>query len=204
MITTVDEVKSLLQITDSSKDGFIGAMIPVVQDFVLKYTENYFEIQKDSVYRESNTISFESGSPAKIYDSENRFVYMGFVPNIHIRVQGSKFNDGIYKVAAVDVGTFTLSAQDELITEAVDKEVVTTINVVQFPKGIKLPVAKLIAFHLDPQNVKGVQSESLADHSISYQSGGGYPQSLLTELIPYRKMKSLGGFKKKYDIFTKR
>ncbi|MEW6507189.1 MAG: phage head-tail connector protein [Bacteroidota bacterium] len=205
MIVTVSEVKSLLQIVDSSKDTFIASMIPIVQDFVFTYTNNYFEILTDKVYRESNSISFVNGSPSKINDSQNKFISAGFVPGIHTRVQGSKFNDGVYKVAAVEAGSLILSAEEELTNESVDSEVVTLITVVKFPKGIKLPVAKLIGFHLDPKNAKGVQSESLGDHSISFQSGGNYPQSLLNDLIPYRRMITLGDSKKRmYSITNKR
>jgi hypothetical protein len=180
-------------------------MIPVVQDFVFTYTNNYFEILTDEVYRDDNTISFVKGTPSKINDLRNQFVSMGFVKDIHVRVQGSKFNDGVYEAADVEDGSLTLSTDDELINEAVDSEVVTLITVVKFPKGIKLPVAKLIGFHLDPKNAKGVQSESLGDHSISFQSGGNYPQSLLNDLIPYRRMKALGNPRKRmYSISNKR
>ena len=205
MIITLDEVKSLLQITNTSKDSFIASMIPVVQDFVFTYTNNYFEILTDTVYRDSNSISFVNGSPSKINDLQNKFISAGFVPGIHTRVQGSKFNDGVYKVAAVEAGSLTLSAEEELTNESVDSEVVTLITVVKFPKGIKLPVAKLIGFHLDPKNAKGVQSESLGDHSISFQSGGNYPQSLLNDLRPYMRMKTLDKSPNRlYDIYTKR
>ncbi len=205
MIITLDEVKSWLQITNSSKDLFIASMIPVVQDFVFAYTNNYFEILTDEVYRESNTISFVNSTPAKINDSQNQFVVMGFVPGIHIRVQGSKFNDGVYEVGNVEAGSLTLAMGEVLVNEAVDSKVTTLITVVKFPKGIKLPVAKLIGFHIDSQNAKGVQSESLGDYSISFQSGGNYPQSLLNDLIPYRRMKTLWDSRKRmYSIANKR
>lgn len=205
MITELNEVKNLLQISDTSKDSFINSMIPIVQDFVLKYTNNYFEILTDEVYRDSNTISFVSGTPAKINDSQNKFISLGFVPGIHIRVQGSKFNDGVYKVDIVEAGTLTLSVDEQLINESADSEVVVLITIVQFPKGIKLPIAKLIGFHLDPKNAKGVQSESLGDHSINFQSGGMYPQSLLNDLRPYMRMKTLDKSSNRlYDIYTKR
>jgi hypothetical protein len=205
MIVTLNEVKSLLQITEIAKDTFISAMIPIVQDFVFIYTNNYFEILTEDIYRDDNTISFVKGTPSKINDSRSQFVSMGFVKDIHVRVQGSKFNDGVYEVANVDAGSLTLDSDEELVNEAVDSEVVTLITVVKFPKGIKLPVAKLIGFHLDPKNAKGVQSESLGDHSISFQSGGNYPQSLLNDLIPYRRMKTLGDTRKRmYSITGKR
>jgi len=205
MIITAAEVKSLLQISGSAYDSFIDAMIPVVQDFVIQYTNNYFEILTDSVYRDTNTLSFVTGSPAKINDSQNKFVDMGFVAGIHIRVNGSKFNDGIYKVDSVSARTLTLSSDDSLTNESEDSEVVIKITVVQFPKGIQLPVAQLIGYNFEKRNMKGVQSERLGDHSISYQSGGGYPKSLLEGLNQYRNLKFVGGSTEKvYDMYTKR
>lgn len=205
MIITLDEVKALLQITNTSKDAFIDSMIPIVQGFIFSYTNNYFEILTDNVYRDSNSISFVDGSPSKIIDSQDKFISSGFVPGIHVRIQGSKFNDGVYNVSTVEAGSLTLCEEEELIKESVDNGVFTLITVVKFPKGIKLPVAKLIGFHLDSKNAKGVQSESLGDHSIIFQSGGNYPQSLLNDLIPYRRMKILDDSRQRmYSISNKR
>lgn len=54
-----------------------------------------------------------------------------------------------------------------------------------FPIGIKLPTAQLIGFNLQKQNMQGVKSESLADHSISFDGTNGYPKSMLAGLDMY-------------------
>jgi hypothetical protein len=41
-IITKDEVKTLLNISDTSKDDFITAMIPITEDFVIRYCNNDF------------------------------------------------------------------------------------------------------------------------------------------------------------------
>lgn len=41
-ITTLAEVKTLLQITDTSKDALIEMLIPIVQDDLLTYLNNDF------------------------------------------------------------------------------------------------------------------------------------------------------------------
>lgn len=41
-IITLAEVKTLLSITDSSKDTLITALIPIVEDFVTKYCNDDF------------------------------------------------------------------------------------------------------------------------------------------------------------------
>lgn len=51
-----------------------------------------------------------------------------------------------------------------------------------FPLGIKLPVAQMIGYNLQRQNMQGVKSESLGDHSISFDTTAGYPKTLLDGL----------------------
>jgi len=43
VIITIAEVKTLLQITDSSKDAIITALIPIVEDDLLEYLNNNFD-----------------------------------------------------------------------------------------------------------------------------------------------------------------
>lgn len=205
MIAELNEIKDLLQINDDSKDTFIINMIPIVQDFIIKYTNNYFEILTDSIYYETNTISFVSGSPSKIVDSRNQFKNIGFVNDIHIRINGSKFNDGIYKINTVNPGEIILSQDDSLINEDEDNELIVNITVVQFPKTLKLIMAKLIAFNINVSNLKRVQSESLGDYSVSYESNSNYPQSLLNDLRPFMQMKTINKANDNlYNIYLKR
>lgn len=206
MIISLDETKSLLQISDTSKDALIENLIPIVQDFVIKFTENSFEILTDTVYRLSNKLSFEAGNPPKILDSENQFVAMGFTSGLEIKVKGSKFNDNYYKIDSLTDGVLNLSSFDTLTTEPAHNLFTVLITVVQFPKGIKLPVSKLIDFHLDKQKTSNVSSESLGDHSVSYQSSGGsYPKHLLDDLAQYRLLKAMDSCSKPiYNIYTKR
>lgn len=207
MIISLDEVKGLLQIADSdtTKDGFITDIIPIVQDFVIKFTENSFEILTDVVYRLSNTLSFEAGNPPKISDPQNQFITMGFASGIDIKVKGSKFNDNYYTIDSITDGVLSLSSSDILINEPAHNLFTILITVVQFPKGIKLPVAKLIEFHLDKKKTSNVSSESLGDHSISYQASGSYPKHLLDDLAQYRLVKAMDcGKDHHYNIFTKR
>lgn len=42
-IITLSEVKTLLSITDSSKDSVITALIPIVEEFVIRYCNNDFK-----------------------------------------------------------------------------------------------------------------------------------------------------------------
>jgi hypothetical protein len=207
MIISLAKVKSLLQISvaDTSKDSLISELIPIVQDVVLKFTENSFEILTDLVYRLSNTISFEAGSPPKIFDPQNQLIAIGFTSGLDIKVKGSKFNDNYYTIDSLTDGVLNLSSSDTLINEPANNLFTILITVVQFPRGIELPVSKLIGFHLDKKKTSNVASESLGDHSISYQSAGSYPKHIIEDLVQYRLLKAMGSNNtRQYNINTKR
>jgi len=205
VIITTEEVKGILQISGSNEyDSLIGTLIPIVQDFVIKYTNNHFEVLTDSVFTEATTLSFVSGPPAKILDSQNQFIENGFTSGVHVRVLGSKLNDGIYKVASLEAGVLTLSNDESLIDESADSEISIRITMVQFPQGLKLPVAKMVGYHFDKKNFSGVQSERFGDYSVSFQTAGSYPKSILDELDQYRQIKFVSGSKSThYNILTK-
>jgi|GEM_PF-2045241 len=202
MIITLAEIKQLLQL-GSDHDDVIAELIPIVQDFVIKYCNNFFELMPDKIYRTAITISFDS-TLKTINDSDSRFVSAGFPSGLHCRVAGSKFNDGIYKIESVTAGTISLDDDETLIDESADGETVMSITVVKFPAGIKLPVSQMIGFNLDTKAMKGISSESLGDHSISYSSNGAYPDNILRGLNQYRKVSTPAERQRIYDIYTKR
>lgn len=203
MIITKTEVKSLIGIEEATTkyDARIDALIPEVQGDVFKYCQTYFEILTDSVYIESNSISFViDGETKTIHDENSQFVNAGFVENLHVRIQGSKFNNTVIKVTGVTASDLTIDSSEEIIAEANDKEVVVLITLVQFPKGIKLPVARLIGSQLFSKFGVTIQSERFDDYSVNYSY-----DDLLKGLSKWRKAAPVIGRNNKiYDILTKR
>jgi hypothetical protein len=55
-------------------------------------------------------------------------------------------------------------------------------GVERIPEAIKLPVSQLIGYFLQSQNMQGVKSESLGDHSISFDLANGFPKTLTDAL----------------------
>jgi len=176
-IITRTNAKTLLQISSTTYDTVIDALIPQLQNWAVEYLNNRFHV--NDIYINASTIAFVSASPATITDSDSGFVDAGFTDSIDIDVQQSARNDGIYAVSTVVAGTITLATGEALTTEAAGESVL--ITKVQFPASIQLWISKLIAFNLDTKNFKGIASESLADHSISYLHQGSYPSGLLKE-----------------------
>lgn len=205
MIITRQEVKDLLSLNVDNYDTLIDAMIPITQDFIIKYTNNYFEVLTDTIYIQSNTISFVPGTNPSIHDSQNNFIVCGFVDGTHIRVKGSKNNDGIYFVDTVEAGKLTLSNLDELNPESEDRNVLVEITLVKFPRGLKLTTANMINYQIQQQTTKSISSESLGDYSVSYKNTNSYPDNILKELNQYKKLQSVSYNEPRlYNIYTKK
>lgn len=183
MILTGIEALTLLQLPED-KLSVVEALIPPVQQFIIDYTNNHFE--KYDIRLSSNKISFSNESPALISDSESQFIEAGFVDDLHIRIQGSKLNDGIYQIELAESDLLTLKENERLLDETEENTVI--ITAVIFPNSLKLAAAKLIGYDLQTANMKGIASRSLGDYSESYISGGDYPKTLLRLLAPYKKL----------------
>jgi len=196
MILSVDEAKKLLGIQDSSKDSILTALIPDLQNFLFDYCKNYFEIVKEdssyyNIYTKNNynkdyylESSYTSFQGNKIINSFGKFLETGFMKHAHVRVQSSILNDGVYEIT--DVSETEITCVDSFIDESEGEYI--RLSVVSFPKGLKIPFSRLLAFELNQQAKKGINSENLADHSISFSQS--YPQSLLSALAPYRRLKA--------------
>jgi len=196
MIITYAEVKSILNLTDDSRQTKINALIPFVQDWVISYCNNKFEVarkypvdyyderfnHRDIIYLYTNRISFDSASKT-ITDGDSNFINSGFRVGFSIKVEGTTYNDGIYTISSVTDSAIVVT--ESIVNE--DSGYYTLLTLVQFPKGIKIPVAKIIAEELKNSSVENgdrVISESVGDASFSYASAisGEYPKSILKQL----------------------
>jgi hypothetical protein len=180
LITTLDTVKTLLKLSNTTNDALIETLIPIIQDDILSFLKNKFlteiEIQK-------NTISFVGNT---IIDSGNGFLDACFLVG-DIVVQGSKMNDGFYTVIEATAGTLTLS--EVLMTETADNTI--KINQVRFPPALSLVVANMIGYAIN--NKHGVKSETFSRYSVAYSNDtqsliNGYPDSITRPLLKWRKI----------------
>ena len=188
-IITRTKVKTLLQISGTSKDAVIDALIPVVQNLVVEELSNRFHMidaaGDPAIYITASTIAFVDSDPDTITDSDSGFVDAAFSDGIDVDVSGSDYNDGIYGVNSVAAGTLTLEAAEELTAE--DAGAGVTITRVQFPKGIWSTVADMILWKMDKKRL--LNSWGLADYRESMSGTGGIPKQLWRELNPWRKYK---------------
>ncbi|CAM4186177.1 phage head-tail connector protein [Paenibacillus alkaliterrae] len=183
MIATLAEVKSILQIIDTSKDSVINALLPSVERFILDWTRNQFKQTKVRI--QGKGISFDATTKA-ILDSAGGFVLRKFAPGIQIVVEGSLLNDGVYKINTVTATQLTLTPESVLKAESAGEYV--TITMVSYPASLKLDVASMISFAMAKANKEGIQSESLGDYSVTFTDASTYPGVILSRLRPYRKV----------------
>lgn len=191
MIIEVTEVKEILQITGPEYDSVIAKLIPKIQDFVFTYCNNYFEVATDIIGLETTALIFVSGSPSKIQNSDGYLIEAGFIEGMDIRVKGSLYNDGVYHIDTISAGEIELSADDSLTDE--DYEAKVSLSMVKFPKGIKLPIAKLIGEDLKNtfSTQEKVISEQVGNTNFSYGGSkvkGEYPAELLAGLKPWKRI----------------
>ena len=189
-IITRTLVKTLLQISGTSKDNLIDALIPVIQNLVVETLNNRFHLLDssgdDSIYYSGETIAFVDSGPDTITDSDEGFVDAGFTSGIDVDIFGSDYNDGIRGVTTTAAGTLTLESAETLITEAAGNAILITR--VQFPQAIQSIVADMIFYKMDKKRL--LKSWGLADYSETRGEGpGGIPKTLWDELNPWRKFR---------------
>lgn len=184
-IATVSEIKTLLQISVSTYDTLIAALIPPVQVFIVNFCNNNFI--NPNIYLTGSSISFTHNALTAdvISDADENFVEALFADGMDILVEGSYNNDGMYLVGTVAAGSLTLDTTETLVTE--DEGVNVRITRIVFPKALKLPFSKLIQFDLSKRD-KSLKSFRLGDYSESYAGDGDYPPGLLKSLIQFRRM----------------
>jgi hypothetical protein len=181
-IITQAEVKTLLQITNTTYDTLISTLIPIVQKNVIRYCRNSF-LNTNFQY-EASTVAFVAVSGethAKITDSESQFVEYDFIAGDY-KIRWSKYNDKIVTVSTVEAGTLTLAEGEILVTEAAENSVM--ITKVEFPEDIKIPVAQYINY-LITKSGKLVKSESLpGGYSVTYKD----EKEVLSQFNLWRKL----------------
>jgi hypothetical protein len=185
MIDTLSNIKTLLQISDTSKDILINMLMPLVENNIHDITKNDFIKANEQKYISAITISFDKDN-SKILDSDNNLDT--FESGQTIKVFGSYHNDAIYYVneVAEDGSYLVINSESELIDEDAGQTI--RIYKVTYPKALKLINANMINHRLSKNN-GNVVSESIDDYSVSYAQDGqqGYPRSIILDLNTYKK-----------------
>ncbi len=174
MIIETTEVNNILQL--SGKDTEIGNVRKYAESHAIDFTKNPFHIKGQCVQGYSFTFT---ASTKKINNALGNFITTEHYPirfqaGLYIHVQGSVLNDGFYKLASVTATELTVVSTDVLFDEADGGYI--TINLVKFPDGFKLALAKYIG-HLINANAlskSGIHSETLDNFSVTYKDNDNH------------------------------
>lgn len=199
MLLSLARAKILLGITgtDATRDALISAMLPIIQNDVMVETSQSFQ---SGLYNSITTATFDN-SAGTLVDADSNFLEEDFPEsNIDIQVYGSLYNDGYYGVATATASTLTLETGWTFYDESVTN---ITVDLLRYPISLEKTAAKMLGYHLrgnngtfSKLNLNIEKSESLGDHSITYQdianaagSFSTYPNSIQAELNAYRRVR---------------
>nr|DAM13500.1 MAG TPA: head to tail adaptor [Caudoviricetes sp.] len=182
MIATLENVKGILGITDTSKDAYIEHKLKSFEPMIRNYTNNKF---LDTRVRVKGNFLFENN---KIMGAS--FDLEGFRVGNTIEVVGSPLNDGLYTTTEVDSNSITMDHTLEY-----EQSLQVMITKVVYPFDIVDGVINLIKYDLKMGDKLGIKSESISRMSTTYydvnsaESIEGYPASLMKFLNKYKKLR---------------
>ena len=202
-LMTRAEVKQYLKVTSTADDQLIDAYIPVIEEDLCEYCNNYF--QDRFVYRSAvGGIAFVRGNTATatttadtITDDDKELSTnsgAGFRAGMDIVVEGTWANDGIHTIKSLTSATLTLESTGELIGQDQDsyytgsgqKIGAILISRVNWPKAIKPIAAKMIWTQVSDAKPGNVQNESIDDYSVTFVNGSAYPSRVMKGLDKWR------------------
>jgi len=198
MITTLAEVKTILNISDNSQDIQIAALIPFVEDDIVRYTNNDFT-NKNITFSGSFVPTVAAGPVYTLVCALGGISAISFAAGDQIKLYGTVRNDGRLSIKSLADTIVTIN--EPLVTEAA---VEASITLIQYPVGLNLYAVRMISYLLKHGDDAGIQSESIKSYSYSRaaSSGGdaGYPIEILKGLDRYSFVKTGRGQKREVFI----
>lgn len=190
-LMTTTEAKAFLRITGSTYDTLIGTYIPIIEEDICEYLNNYFEDRAIFVQHASG-LAFVRGNTATattqadyVTDDNEDFSTAGFSAGMDIAIAGGS-NAGIYTIASVTTGTLTITDTGEFVDQDQDNYYnypgPIRIARVIWPSWLKPVAAKMIWYQIDKAKPDGAISERVDDYSVTYVNGRAYPAQLLDQL----------------------
>jgi hypothetical protein len=186
MIATRSEIKTLLQIADTTYDSLIDTLLPICQGHIFAYTGSHFgviPINAAGLKMSGLTALTFAAADDSITDTAAGLPV--FAVGSDIAIRGSQLNDGQYTVKTSTASVLTVN--ESLIDEGYISGQDVTIYLCKFPSSLKLIMANMIGFHIQNRDA-GVVSESISGAiSTTYSDDGGdYPDGVKKALNKFR------------------
>jgi hypothetical protein len=199
-LLTLAEYKTIFGIsdTDATRDARINAYLPMIESEIVNYCNNEF-LNRDIAFSGSFVPTVAAGPVYTLVCALGGISAIGFSAGDQIKLDGTVRNDGRLTTTVIADTVVTIS--DALVTEsAVDAK----ITLIQYPAGLKMYAARMVAYQLAHGNDAGIQSESIKSYSYSRASGGssdaGYPEEILKGLDKWHFVKTGRGSKREQYV----
>lgn len=172
MIVSVEQLRSY---ADFSKytDEELKDRLDALESLVRSYTNNNFQNRNIRVYcsSEDNVLKCDS-TYFKVGDT--------------VQISNSKVNDGLYVIE-------NINSEGLMLDGSIFDVARQTVTKIEYPKAVVNTVVDLLKWESQYGDKRGIQSESIGRHSVTYVSQnddnslGGYPRALFNALIQYQK-----------------
>lgn len=189
MIATLAEIKTLLGITDTSKDTLITMLLPIVENEIHNQCNYHFIKNDETVNVETANITFDE-STKKITDTGNGFE--DFKSDMTIKIFGSLYNNGIFQIDEVAEDYSYITVNETVVTEDSGNSI--KIYRVLYPDELKLIQSSMINYKIT-KGKPGISSETFSKYSVSYDTAStfNYPASIIRALSKFTRV-----YKKEY------
>jgi hypothetical protein len=189
MIIDLAECKRLIRYTKDDLDAEIQTLIPFVQEDLCDHLNNYF--LDPTINYVFSRGAFVAGSNDTITDADSHFLDYRFAAGMDVYVYGSGTNDGIWELSTVAAGTLTLTTSNEVVSMAYSDSYNAlswlSIARVNWPKPVKIVVARMVKHLLNRWEPDGALSENIDGVVIAWDRRGSYPREILGMADKYRR-----------------
>lgn len=143
---------------------------------VLKYLNRYYKTT--DVYTKDVTFTADDTLTADFTDT--------LIASEYFLVEGTRLNDGVYKVSANNTTSITIDTTVDLAIIS-EPEIATTITRLDIPRELLSLVEEIKTYNNGV--VDGVSSETQGSRSVSYESGSSWQNAFSTRLSKYKKLR---------------
>ena len=199
-LLTLSDYKIIYGITDTdaTRDAQITAYLPMVEAEIIEYCNNEF-LNKDITFSGSFVPTVSTGPVYTLVCSAGGIAAIKFANGDQFKFDGSVRNDG--RLTSTTFTDTVITVSDTLVAESACD---ASITLIQYPAGLKMYAARMVAYQLAHGNDAGLQSETIKSYSYSRASGGasdaGYPSEILHGLDKWRNIKTGRGQRREQFI----
>lgn len=201
-IITLAEYKTLMGITDTdaTRDARVSALIPQIEADIIEECNNEFT-NPDITFSGAFVPTVSAGPVYTLVCALGGISAVSFANGDSFTLAGTVRNDGRYTGTTFADTVITVS--EAVVAEA---SVDATVTLIQYPAGVKLYAARMIAYQMDNMANAGLTGETIKSYSYSRASGmgdSGYPAEILKGLAKWKNIK-VGRSKRREHLYDKR